>query len=91
MNRPNRGQQMNRQELFDWISMLGFCAVDMMQYLDTHPDDEDALNYFQQCTDLYRNAKASYEAQYGPLNAFSNDSLTEWKWNEGPMPWEGGR
>ena len=46
MNRTNRGQQMSQRELYDWIAMLGFCAVDMMLYLDTHPDDEDALNYF---------------------------------------------
>lgn len=91
MNRTNRGQQMSQRELYDWIAMLGFCAVDMMLYLDTHPDDEDALNYFNQCTELYRNAKAAYEKQYGPLNAFSSTLSTRWEWNEGPMPWEGGR
>ena len=90
MNKPNRPQQMTRNELFNWVSMLGFCAFDMALYLDTHPDDEEALNYFNQCTELYKNAKAAYERQYGPLNAFSNgeDGCV---WNEGPMPWEGGR
>ena len=82
MNRTNRGQQMSQRELYDWIAMLGFCAVDMMLYLDTHPDDEDALNYFNQCTELYRNAKAAYEKQYGPLNAFSSTLSTRWEWNE---------
>ena len=91
MNRTNRGQQMSQRELYDWIAMLGFCAVDMMLYLDTHPDDVDALNYFNQCTELYRNAKAAYEKQYGSLNAFSSTLSTRWEWNEGPMPWEGGR
>ena len=49
MNRPNQDMQqkrMNQKELYEWIMMLGFCAVDMMLYLDTHPDDEEALNYF---------------------------------------------
>ena len=54
MNRTNRGQQMSQRELYDWIAMLGFCAVDMMLYLDTHPDDEDALNYFNQCTAMQK-------------------------------------
>ena len=43
MNRPNQDMQqkrMNQKELYEWIMMLGFCAVDMMLYLDTHPDDE---------------------------------------------------
>ena len=46
MNRPNQDMQqkrMNQKELYEWIMMLGFCAVDMMLYLDTHPDDEEAL------------------------------------------------
>lgn len=90
MNRPNSGQSMSWRELYDWIAMLGFCAVDMMLYLDTHPDDEEARNYFNQCTQLYRNAKAAYENQYGSLSAFRN-SEDGWMWNEGPMPWEGVR
>lgn len=91
MNKMSRQPQMNQKELYEWIMMLSFCAVDMMLYLDTHPDDEEALNYFNQCTELYRTAKQSYEQQFGPLNAFSDSSLTGWDWNEGPMPWEGGR
>ena len=64
MNRPNQDMQqkrMNQKELYEWIMMLGFCAVDMMLYLDTHPDDEEALNYFNQCTALYNAAKQSYQ------------------------------
>ena len=70
MNRPNQDMQqkrMNQKELYEWIMMLGFCAVDMMLYLDTHPDDEEALNYFNQCTALYNAAKQSYQEQFGQL------------------------
>ena len=67
MNKPNRPQQMTRNELFNWVSMLGFCAFDMALYLDTHPDDEEALNYFNQCNELYRSAKDAYEEQFGSL------------------------
>ena len=91
MNRAGSMQPMNQKELYEWIATLGFCAVDMMLYLDTHPDDEAALDYFNQCTQLYRNAKMAYEKQYGPLNAFGESNADEWNWNEGPMPWEGGR
>ena len=33
MNRPNQDMQqkrMNQKELYEWIMMLGFCAVDMI-------------------------------------------------------------
>ena len=93
MNRHNQDMQqkrMNQKELYEWIMMLGFCAVDMMLYLDTHPDDEEALNYFNQCTALYNAAKQSYQEQFGQLNAFSEQERSSWDWNTAPMPWEGG-
>ena len=93
MNRSNQDMQqkrMNQKELYEWIMMLGFCAVDMMLYLDTHPDDEEALNYFNQCTALYNAAKQSYQEQFGLLNAFSEQERFSWDWNTAPMPWEGG-
>ena len=93
MNRPNHDMQqkrMKQKELYEWIMMLGFCAVDMMLYLDTHPDDEEALNYFNQCTALYNAAKQSYQEQFGQLNAFSEQERSSWDWNTAPMPWEGG-
>ena len=93
MNRPNQDMQqkrMNQKELYEWIMMLGFCAVDMMLYLDTHPDDEEALNYFNQCTALCNAAKQSYQEQFGQLNAFSEQERSSWDWNTAPMPWEGG-
>ena len=93
MNRPNQDMQqkrMNQKELYEWIMMLGFCAVNMMLYLDTHPDDEEALNYFNQCTALYNAAKQSYQEQFGQLNAFSEQERSSWDWNTEPMPWEGG-
>ena len=93
MNRQNQDMQqkrMNQKELYEWIMMLGFCAVDMMLYLDTHPDDEEALNYFNQCNTLYNAAKQSYQDQFGLLNAFSEQERFSWDWNTAPMPWEGG-
>lgn len=93
MNRQNQDMQqkrMNQKELYEWVMMLGFCAVDMMLYLDTHPDDEEALNYFNQCTALYNAAKQSYQERFGPLNAFSEQERSSWDWNTAPMPWEGG-
>ncbi len=93
MNRQNqdmRQKRMNQKELYEWIMMLGFCAVDMMLYLDTHPDDEEALNYFNQCNTLYNAAKQSYQEQFDLLNAFSEQERFSWDWNTAPMPWEGG-
>ena len=42
MTRPS-SQPMNRSELYRWVMALGFCAYDMLLYLDTHPDDAGTL------------------------------------------------
>lgn len=91
MTRGNQMQPMNQQELCEWVMMLGFCTYDMLLYLDTHPDDEEALNYFNQSKELYNSAKKSYEERYGTLSAFTDQPLDSWDWNTAPMPWEGGR
>lgn len=91
MGRGVASERMNCKELSDWIAMLGFCSIDMMLYMDTHPDDREALEYFNQCTELYNSAKKVYEERFGQLNAFSGGPLNCWDWNTAPMPWEGGR
>ncbi len=89
--RGDMSESMNRKELNDWLSMLKFCSIDMLLYLDTHPDDREALEYFNQCTELYQSAKRTYEKRFGQINAFSGGPLESWDWNAAPMPWEGGR
>lgn len=83
-------QRMNQSQLLDWVSMLGFCAYDMLLYLDTHPTDVRALDYYEQCNQLYQNAKASYEESYGPLTiAAAGEKNGCWDWGKQPLPWEG--
>ena len=76
--------------LLQKVYTYGFAIDDVILYLDTHPDDEEALNYFNQCTALYNAAKQSYQEQFGQLNAFSEQERSSWDWNTAPMPWEGG-
>ena len=51
MTRPS-SQPMNRSELYRWVMALGFCAYDMLLYLDTHPDDRTSSCIgYEQCFD----------------------------------------
>ena len=70
MTRPS-SQPMNRSELYRWVMALGFCAYDMLLYLDTHPDDAQALSYYNQCNELYNSAKKTYEERFEPLSALA--------------------
>ncbi len=83
-------QAKNKKELFNWINTASFAAYDMALYLDTHPDDPQALSYFQKYEQMRRQALSTYAAQYGPLNLDSVNNEDHWSWATQPWPWEGG-
>ena len=72
------------------VQALDFMRVELNLYLDTHPDDVNAINLFAQ-TKLPKQAKRRYEERFGPLVVFNATSTaTPWSWTQG-WPWEGGR
>lgn len=73
------------------ISMVDFVIIDMNLYLDTHPDDQDAIQYISHYIRLKNQLSKEYAAKFGPLTlSAADDYQTTWKWAQGPMPWEGG-
>ncbi len=80
-----------REALLRKIDQMGFAVDDTQLYLDTHTCDTAALAYFNQVSEMYRNAVATYEAQFGPLMAYRSNDTAYWSWIEDPWPWEGGQ
>lgn len=71
------------------IQELEFTALDLNLFLDTHPDDMDALMEYNRCVVEIDNAKKVYEMKYGPLTNFGYaPSQYPWKWIEEPWPWQ---
>ena len=68
----------------------GFALDDIILYLDTHPTDVEALNYYHYMKSLRDEAVYNYEATYGPLFNYQVNSSDYWSWADGPWPWEGG-
>ncbi|MCD8123280.1 MAG: spore coat protein CotJB [Clostridiales bacterium] len=68
----------------------GFALDDALLYLDTHPDDPDAMEYYRYVRQAYENAVHAYEQKYGPL-MFGRVADESWSWIAGPWPWEGGK
>ena len=52
---------MNTDDLLMQIMMLDFAVQDSALFLDTHPNDKEALNYFNEATTRLRNAKREYQ------------------------------
>ena len=83
--------QMNQAQLLHWIDMVSFAVVDITEYLDTHPKDEEALKYFDEYLAMRKNALCSYAEKYGPLTIDSvAPEKNDWIWSAQPLPWEGG-
>ena len=83
----NNNCPMDRHALLNTLRAEDFVVYEAALYLNTHPCDKAALEYFKEHRDLAAKLRAEYESQYGPLtmNAVCGDS---WSWIDCPWPWE---
>lgn len=81
----------SQAELFSMINQVSFAVNDMTLYLDTHPDDDDAMAYFCENTVLRKELLKEYAARFGPLTLDSDSENCRqcWDWVMQPWPWEG--
>ncbi|MBT2682066.1 spore coat protein CotJB [Bacillus sp. ISL-37] len=71
------------------LQAVDFVLVELTLYLDTHPDDYEAINQFNQFAKERRRLKKVVESMYGPLQQYGNSySGYPWNWNDGPWPWQ---
>ena len=77
---------MDREEMLKNVQMHCFAAYDARLYLDTHPTDLTALDYFKKHTAMGEAAKKDYEAKFGPLTA--QDVGGGGNWEDEPWLWE---
>lgn len=69
--------------------MTKFACVDASLYLDTHPDDMEAISYFQEHNQLYKEAMNVYAKTYGPLTiSQARYCDAYWDWVNQPWPWQ---
>lgn len=89
--RENMTGQMSSNQLYEWIGMLNFCAYDMQLYLDTHPNDEEGIAYFNQCVAMLKDAKRKYREVCTCTMAYDGAPYDDYfSWSDRPLPWEGG-
>lgn len=79
---------MNRAELMRKIQETGFALYDLTLFLDTHPQNQMALDYFTDVQKNHTELQAEYEMMYGPLTAFDTNTEHGWTWIRDPWPWE---
>ena len=70
------------------LQVLAFAIQELALYLDTHRDDQEALELYQQYQQMYRNCSDQYSEKFGPMNHRSPTTGKEYQWLNDPWPWE---
>lgn len=81
---------LSRQQMINRINEVCFAVDDILLFLDTHPCDEKAMEFYHMAAKERRELMKEYAENFGPLtvdDALFSDSKT-WKWMEEPFPWE---
>ncbi len=84
------GRGMNQEELLKSLMELDFIAVDLGLFLNTHPDDSDAIAAYNQVITAADTVRMKYEETFGPLCSFRSYAANTqaWQWMENPWPWQ---
>lgn len=71
------------------IQEIDFVLVELTLYLDTHPDDLEALKQYNSFAKKRMEMKKQFEEQFGPLQQYGNSYSTyPWAWDATPWPWQ---
>ena len=77
-----------REMLMRRLSSAQFAAWELHIYLDTHPDDSDALAAMKKYDDRTAQLIREYETKFGPIRAAASLGEHRFAWVNNPWPWE---
>ena len=70
------------------VQVLAFAVQELALYLDTHPEDTEALELYRQYQQLYQKVSQAYERENRPLNHAAPGQGDTYAWLDDPWPWE---
>lgn len=70
------------------LQVLGFAIQELALYLDTHREDQEALEVYQNYQKLYAHCREEYLRNRGPLNHMQTTDDKKYAWLDDPWPWE---
>lgn len=80
---------MNEKKLLTQIQAVSLMAVDLHLFLDTHPNDTEALKDYAKIAKQYQALEQQYEQQFGPVHNFGEaSSFDNYNWTAEPWPWQ---
>lgn len=79
---------MTKEEMLKMITELDFFIIDLHLYLNTHPDDMEAVDIYNNYVVQVKQLREEYNKLYGMLLANNCTSTQPWQWIENPWPWQ---
>lgn len=79
---------MEKDALLKQLTILDFMALDLHLYLNTHPDDAEALHMYNDVIANAEKTRCQYEEYCGPVTSYRSKGVTDWKWKCCPWPWQ---
>ena len=70
------------------LQVLAFAIQELALYLDTHRDDQEALELYQSYQEVYHKSLQEYTRNCRPMNHRGPTKGTGYKWLDDPWPWE---
>ena len=70
------------------LQVLNFAIQELALYLDTHREDLEALEVYQNYQRLYKHCREEYLRSRGPLNHMQTTDDKKYAWLDDPWPWE---
>ena len=71
------------------LQQTGLTMDDLLIYLDTHTDDDFAMQRFNETAEKYKTMVQEYTARYSPLLSICGQNGTaEWQWALTDFPWD---
>lgn len=80
----------SREQLLKQLYESSFAVVELTLYLDTHPEDERAMQMFRENMMARKSCLKEYACRFGPLTIDTADDTAScsWQWMQQPWPWE---
>ncbi len=79
----------NNNDIAEQLRESRFAVIESAMFLDTHPQEAAALEYYRRKQQKFEQAKAEYQSKIGPLDIFGVDvSSGSWNWTDEPWPWQ---
>ncbi len=81
-------KQIDRCEAMKKVMEADFVAYELQLFLDTHPEDAQAMEKYTEAVKCATSARRDYETNFGPITAASAAGKLPWQWISSPWNWQ---